>query len=29
MVFDIGETVTVRQHRPASPHAQTPSPVGA
>jgi ribonuclease Z len=29
MVFDIGETVTVRQHRPALPHAETPSPGGA
>ena len=29
MVFDIGETVTVRQHRRASPHAETPSPGGA
>jgi ribonuclease Z len=25
MVFDIGETVTVRQHRPISPHAETRS----
>jgi ribonuclease Z len=29
MVFDIGETVTMRQHRPASPHAETPVPAGA
>ena len=28
MVFDIGETVTVRQHRPTSPHAEKPSPYG-
>src|SRR5262245_33836149 len=29
MVFDIGETVTVRPHRPASPHAETTLPAAA